>query len=138
MESYGCVIGGMSRIRRTDDAEETMKDMVLKGGLMPRQETVVKVAAAMRANKDVFKAVEMIEFLEGEGYSVGFESYEIVIEGCLDCHEYILAGKVVMGMTERGFIPYIKTRQKVVDGLASVGEWKLASVVRQRFAELRS
>ncbi|KAK9911304.1 hypothetical protein M0R45_035221 [Rubus argutus] len=60
------------------------------------------------------------------------------ISGCLDSGEYILAGKVVMGMTDKGFIPYIRTRHKVVERLAGAGEWKLANAVRQRFAELRS
>ena len=70
--------------------------------------------------------------------SVGFESYELLVEGCLECREYILAGKVTMGMTDRGFIPYIKVRQKVVEGLAGIGEVELASAVRRRFVELGS
>ncbi|KAL5793679.1 hypothetical protein ACOSP7_002273 [Xanthoceras sorbifolium] len=138
LESYGTVIGAMSTIRRTNVAVEMMKEMVAKVGLMPSQGTVVKVAAALRANREMWKAVELIEFLEREGCPVGFESYEVVVEGCLECREYILAAKVVMGMTEKGFIPYIKVRQKVVEGLASVDEGKLACVVRQRFVELGS
>lgn len=138
LESYSIVIGALSTARKTNDAVEMTKEMVLNVGLMPRQGMVVNVAAAMRANRQMWKAVEMIEFLEREGCPIGFEGYEIVVEGCLECHEYILAGKTVMGMTERGFIPYIKVRQKVVEGLAGVGEWKLASVVRRRFAELKS
>jgi hypothetical protein len=43
-----------------------------------------------------------------------------------------------MGMTEKGFIPYIKVRQKVVEGLIDAGEWKLACTVRERFAALSS
>ncbi|KAK0588668.1 hypothetical protein LWI29_003928 [Acer saccharum] len=138
LESYGTVIGAMSTIRRTADAVEMMKEMVAKVGLMPRQGTIVKVAAALRANREMWKAVELIEFLEREGCPVGFESYEAVVDGCLERREYILAAKVVMGMTKNGFIPYIRVRQKVVEGLASVGEEKLACVVRQRFVELRS
>ncbi|KAJ0051528.1 hypothetical protein Pint_02373 [Pistacia integerrima] len=137
-ESYSIVIGAMSSFRRTDDAVEMLKEMVAKVGLVPRHATVVKVAAALRANREMSKAVDVIELLEREKFLVGFESYELVVEGCLECHEYILAAKVVMGMTGRGFIPYMKVRQKVVEGLASIGEWKVACVVRQRFSELKS
>lgn len=138
LESYSVVIGAMSSVRRTNDAVEMLKEMVAEVGLVPRHTTVVKVAAALRANREMLKAVELIEFLEREDFLVGFESYELVVEGCLECHEYILAAKAVMRMTGRGFIPYIKVRQKVVEGLASIGEWKIACVVRQRFAELKS
>lgn len=138
LESYGTVIGAMCGFGKTTDAAEMMKEMVAKIGLTPRQETVVKVAAALRANKEIWKAVEMIEFLERKGFHVGFETYELVVEGCLECREFVLAGKVVMKMTGRGFIPYIRVRQKVVEGLAGVGECELACAVRQRFSELRS
>ena len=138
LESYGIVISAMCTLRRTAEATEMLKQMVVQMGLTPRQGTVVKVAAALRSNREIWKAVEMIDFLEREGYAVGFESYELVVEGCLEYSEYILAGKVVMGMTERGFIPYIRVRQKVVERLAGVGEWELACAVRQRFADLRS
>uniref|UniRef100_A0A5B7B6X3 Pentatricopeptide repeat-containing protein n=1 Tax=Davidia involucrata TaxID=16924 RepID=A0A5B7B6X3_DAVIN len=138
LESYGAVIGALCVVRKTNDAAEMMKEMVAKIGLTPRQETVVKVITAMRANREIWRAVEMIEFLEREGFHVGFESYELVVEGCRECGEFVLAGKVVMRMTGRGFIPYIRVRQKVVEGLASVGEWKFACVLRQRFAQLKS
>ncbi|XP_004487183.1 pentatricopeptide repeat-containing protein At1g06270 [Cicer arietinum] len=136
--SYGILIGAMCKVRRTADAQDLMKQMVVKYGLTPDHGTVVKVLAALRANKEIWKAVEIIEFLEIEGNSVGFESYELAIEGCLETREYVLAGKVAMGMTERGFIPYIKARQKIIDGLASIDEWKIACAVRQRFATLKS
>ncbi|CBI21940.3 hypothetical protein VitviT2T_017608 [Vitis vinifera] len=138
LEGYGSVIGAMCAMRRTTDATELMKEMVAKIGLTPRQGTVLNLVAALRAKKEIWKAVEMIEFLEGEDFNAGFASYESVLEGCLACHEFVLAGKVVMGMTARGFIPYIGVRQKVVEGLANLGEWKLALAVRQRFADLRS
>ncbi|XP_059450136.1 pentatricopeptide repeat-containing protein At1g06270 [Corylus avellana] len=138
LESYGIVINAMCSIRKTTDAAEMLTEMVVKMGLTPRQETVVKVAVALQANREIWKAVEMVEFLEREGCTVGFESYELVVEGCLEGGEYYLAGKVVMGMMERGFIPYIKVRQKVVERLIGIGEWELACAVRQRFAELRS
>ncbi|GLU04111.1 hypothetical protein SLE2022_212750 [Rubroshorea leprosula] len=138
LESYGAVISAMCTVRRTGDSVDLMKQMVEKAGLTPRQGTVVKVTAALRANREIWKAVEMIEFLERNGYTVGFESYELVVEGCLECHEYLLAGKVVMAMTEKGFIPYIRVRQKVIEGLAGVGEWTLACAVRQRLVELGS
>lgn len=138
LESYGPVISAMCRARRTVEAVDMIEQMVLKAGLAPRQGTLVKVAAALRANREVWRAVEVIELLEREGCAVGFESYELVVEACLECGEHILAGKVVVGMTEKGFIPYIRIRQKVVERLAGVGEWKLACAVRQRFADLKS
>ncbi|KAJ8749310.1 hypothetical protein K2173_018793 [Erythroxylum novogranatense] len=137
-ESYGIVINRLCRARKTAEAIELMKEMVVKVGLMPGQGIVTKLAAALRANREIWEAVGMIEFLEREGWPVGFESYEAVFEGCIECKEYVLAAKVVMGMTENGFIPYIKFRQKVVEGLAGIGEWELACVVRKRFTALSS
>ncbi|KAK7401936.1 hypothetical protein VNO78_13813 [Psophocarpus tetragonolobus] len=136
--SYGTVIGAMCKVRKTAEAWDLMKQMVKHYGLTPEQGTLVKLLAALRANREIWKSVEMIEFLEKEGNSVGFESYELVIEGCLEKREYVLAAKVAMGMTERGFIPYIRVRQKIIEGLASIGEWKIAYVVRQGFAALKS
>lgn len=107
-------------------------------GLMPRQGTVGRVVAAMRANREMRRAAEMVGFLEREGCEVGFESYEMVMEGCVERGEYVLAGKVVMEMTRRGLIPYIGMRQRVVEGLASIGERELACAVRQRLAELKT
>ncbi|XP_058752297.1 pentatricopeptide repeat-containing protein At1g06270-like [Vicia villosa] len=138
LNCFGVVISAMCRVKRTVDGYDLMKEMVVKYGLTPDHGTVVKLLAALRRNKEIWRAVEVIEFLEKEGNDVGFESYEMVIEGCLERREYVLAGKVVMGMTERGFIPYIKVRQKIIDGLASVDEWKMACAVRQRFAKLKS
>ncbi|XP_019443349.1 PREDICTED: pentatricopeptide repeat-containing protein At1g06270 [Lupinus angustifolius] len=136
--SYGIVIGALCRVRKTIEAEDLVKTMVVKYGLTPGQGTLVKLFAALRANREIWKAAEMIEFLEKEGHSVGFESYELVIEGCLEKREYVLAGKVAVRMTERGFIPYIKVRQKIIEGLASIGEWEIACSVRQSFAALKS
>ncbi|RZB83455.1 Pentatricopeptide repeat-containing protein [Glycine soja] len=112
--SYGTVIGAMSRVRKTAKALDLMKQMG----------TLVKLLAALRANREIWKAVEMIEFLEKEGNSVGFESYELVIEGCFEKREYVLAAKAATGMTEKG--------------LANIDEWKLACAVGQRFAALKS
>lgn len=137
-ESHGIVIGALCRVRKTAEALNMMKQMVTKYGLTPRQGTLLKLLAALRANREIWKAVEMIEFLEKEGYLVGFESYEMVTEGCLEKGQYVLAGKVAMAMTERGFIPYISVRHKIIEGLASIGEWKIACTVRQRFAALGS
>ncbi|XP_050385187.1 pentatricopeptide repeat-containing protein At1g06270 [Argentina anserina] len=138
LESFDTVVGAMCTVRKTSEALDMIKKMVEKVGLTPRQGTIVKVASALRANREIWRAVELIEFLEGKDYPVGFESYDLVVKGCLDSGENILAGKMVMGMTEKGFIPYIRTRHKVVERLAGAGEWKLANAVRQRFAELRS
>lgn len=60
-----------------------------------------------------------------------------MFEGCLECREFILVGKMVMMMTERGYILYIKVRLKIVEGLVGVGEWKFVCVVRYRFVELK-
>ncbi|CAI8592560.1 unnamed protein product [Vicia faba] len=136
--SFGVVITAMCRVRRTVEGYDLMKEMVVKYGLTPDHGTVVKLLAALRRNKEIWKGVEVIEFLEKEGNDVGFESYEMVVEGCLERREYVLAGKVAMGMTERGFIPYIKVRQKIIEGLVSIDEWKIACAVRQRFAKLKS
>lgn len=137
LDSYSAVIGAMCSARRTPDAVEMLKQMV-KVGLTPRQDMVVKMLATLRATKEIWKAVETIEFLERENYPLRFESYERLVEGCLECHEHVLAGKAVMAMTARGFIPYIGIRQKVVEGLAACGEMDLIRAVRQRFVELRS
>ncbi|KAK7269833.1 hypothetical protein RIF29_22595 [Crotalaria pallida] len=136
--SYGIVIGALCKVRKTVEAEDMMRQMVVKHRLTPGQGTLVKLFAALRANSEIWKAVEFIEFLEKEGHSVGFESYELVVEGCVEKREYVLAGKVAVRMTERGFIPYIKIRQKIVEGLVSIGEWEIACSVRRRFAALKS
>ncbi|XP_065876280.1 pentatricopeptide repeat-containing protein At1g06270 [Euphorbia lathyris] len=138
LAGYSTVVNSFCRIRKSAYAVEMMKEMVVKFGLNPRQGTVVKLAAALRANREIWIAVDMIEFLEKEGCNVGFESYELVLEGCLECKEYILAGKVVMRMTDKEFIPYIKARLRVVEGLVAAGEWELACSVRHRFAKLNS
>ncbi|GMI66210.1 hypothetical protein like AT1G06270 [Hibiscus trionum] len=138
LESFAGLISAMCTVRRTGDAVELMKQMVQKARLTPRQQTVMEVMATLRANREIWKAVELIEFLERKGIPVGFESYELGVEGCLECCEYVLAGKVVVAMTERGFIPYIRVRQKVIEGLVKVDEFKLAYSVRERFAELGS
>ncbi|XVF73869.1 hypothetical protein PTKIN_Ptkin13bG0016100 [Pterospermum kingtungense] len=138
LESYAALIVAMCTFGRTVDAVELVKQMVMKARLTPRQGTVLKVVATLRANREIWKAVQLIEFLESKGNPVGFESYELVVEGCLECCEYILAGKVVIAMAERGFIPYIRVRQKVVEGLVNVNELKLASSVRERLVELGS
>ncbi|CAN0896734.1 Pentatricopeptide repeat-containing protein At1g06270 [Linum grandiflorum] len=138
LESYGPVISAMCAARKSGDALELLKEMVVGNGLTPRQGTVKRVASVLRANREIRNAVELIEFLEMESYAVGFEGYEVVLEGCLECKEYILGAKIVMRMTAKGFIPYIKFRQKVVRGLIDAGQWELACAVRQRFAELSS
>ncbi|CAN1356344.1 Pentatricopeptide repeat-containing protein At1g06270 [Linum perenne] len=138
LESYGPVISSMCVARKTNEAFELLKEMVVEMGLTPKQGTLKKLASALRANREIRKAVELIEFLEKEGYAVGFEGYEVVLEGCLECKEYILGAKIVMRMTGKGFIPYIKFRLKIVQGLIDAGQWQLACAVRQRFAELGS
>ncbi|KNA06286.1 hypothetical protein SOVF_182560, partial [Spinacia oleracea] len=136
-ESYCTIIAAFCEFRKTDKALAMMKEMV-KVNLSPREGTLVKLVAALRANKEIWRAAEMTEFLVKKGFHVGFKSFELLLEGCLEYNEFILAGKMAMLMTEKGYIPYIKVRQKVVEGLAGVDEWKLACVVRHRFAELNS
>lgn len=138
IESYGAVINSMCLARKTSDVVKIVKEMVSKAGISPRKGMLTKVVAALRANREIWKAIEMIEFVESRDYPVEFETYEVLVEGCLEVREYILAGKMVMRMTDKGFIPYIKVRQKVVERLISIGEWKLACIVRQRLAELKS
>lgn len=138
LDSYGTIICEMSELGRTADAIGMMKEMVATFNLSPRKEILVKIAAAFRANKETLRAVEMIEFLESKGVDVGFDVYDLVLEGCMECRQFVLAGKLVMRMTGKGFIPYIRVRQRVVAGLATVDEWKLASAVRQRFSDMNS
>ncbi|KAL3848805.1 hypothetical protein ACJIZ3_010687 [Penstemon smallii] len=138
LDSYGSLIGEMSDLRMTSKVVGMVKEMVSVHGLNPRQDMVVKAVNGMRANREIWRAVEMIEFLEKEDVCIGFEAYELVLEGCLECRQFVLAGKFVVRMTEKGFIPYIRVRQRVVEGLVGVGESELSSIVRQRFAELKS
>lgn len=137
-ESYSPIVATMSMLRKTARATTLLKEMIVKHRLSPKQGVLVKLFASLRANKEIWKAVDMIEFLEKEGFDVGFESYELVVEGCLEYREFVLAAKLVTRMTEKGFIPYMKVRHRVVDGLMSVGEWRLACAVRHRFAALSS
>lgn len=138
MDSYGALIGRMSELRMTSGVVEMVKEMVDVHLLNPRKETIVKAVDAMGANREIWRAVEMIEFLETKDVHVGFEAYELALEGCLEVRQFVLAGKFVIKMTEKGFIPYIRVRQRVFEGLVSIGETGLASTVRQRFAELKS
>lgn len=138
LDSFGSVIGPLCDLRKTKYVEELMREMVSKFRLSPRKEMVVKVLKAMRANKDVHKAVGLINFLEETNIHIGFESYELVVEMCLESSLFVLAGKVVMGMTNNGFIPYIKVRHKVFEGLADAGELELAHILRKKFTELNS
>lgn len=138
VESYCTIIAAFCEFQKTDKALALMEEMVGKLNLSPRQGTLLKLVASLRANKEIWRASEMIEFLDKKGFHVGFESFELLLEGCLECNEFILAGKMAMLMTGKGYIPYIKVRQKVVQGLAGVDEWKLACAVRHRFAEMNS
>lgn len=138
LDTFGTLISEMSDLRMTSGVVEMVKEMVGVHILTPRKETIVKAVDAMRANRDIWRAVEMIEFLENEGVDVGFEAYELALEGCLEVRQFVLAGKFVIRMTERGFIPYIRVRQRLFEGLVSIGETELATIVRQRFAELKS
>ncbi|KAL5715892.1 hypothetical protein ACHQM5_017653 [Ranunculus cassubicifolius] len=138
-ESYGIVIGSMCELRRTGEAVEMVREMVrVETRTMLRQGTVVKLVAALRANGEIKRAVEMVKLLDMAGILVGFEGYEVVVKGCLEKKEFVLAGKVVVEMVEKGFIPHIRVRQRVLEGLAKVGEWDFACFVRQKLANVCS
>ncbi|KAL8239452.1 hypothetical protein R6Q59_016019 [Mikania micrantha] len=138
LDSFGPLVGLLCHLRKTKYIEKLMKEMVSKFRLSPRKELVVKVLKSMRANKDIHNAVEMINFLEDMNVQIGFESYELVVEMCLESSLFVLAGKVVMRMTNRGFIPYIKVREKIFEGLAAVGELEFAYILKKKFTELNS
>lgn len=138
LDSYGTLIVEMSERKMTDGVYRMIKDMVGKFGLNPRQEMVIKVLEALRSNKEMSRAVEIIEFLECHNVRLGFDGYEKVLRGCLKSGQCVLAVKAVIKMTDRGFIPYIKTRQKLVEGLLMIGELEMASAVRNRFSKLKS
>ncbi|XP_010918939.2 pentatricopeptide repeat-containing protein At1g06270 [Elaeis guineensis] len=134
-ESY-CTV-----IEAADDAaaaEALLSEMVAEKGMTPRKGTVARVARAMRAEGEVRRAAEMVKFLEGKGCAVGFEAYEAVAEGCVESGEMVLAARVVAEMARRGFVPYVGVRQRVVEGLAAIGQGELAGAVRQRLAEIGS
>ncbi|XP_075486494.1 pentatricopeptide repeat-containing protein At1g06270-like [Primulina tabacum] len=80
LDSYGALISEMSERRMTTEVLGMVKEMVSKHGLNPRQDTMVKAIGAMRANRDIRRSVEMLEFLEGEVVHIGFEAYESVLE----------------------------------------------------------
>lgn len=138
LDSFGGLIGEMSDARMVNEVAELVTEMVCVHLLNPRKETVLKAVDAMMANRELRRAFEMIEFLESEGVGVGFEAYESVLEGCLELRQFVLAGKFVVRMTGRGFIPYLRVRQRLFEGLVGIGETELASVVRHRFAQLKS
>lgn len=138
LDSFCSVIGPLCDLRKTKKVEELTKEMVSKFKLSPRKEMVVKIIKAMRANKEVNETVEMISFLEEMNIEIGFESYELVVEMCLEDNSFILAGKVAIRMTNKGFIPHIKVRQKVFQGLADLGQLELAYILKNKFTELNS
>ncbi|CAI9089694.1 OLC1v1024313C2 [Oldenlandia corymbosa var. corymbosa] len=127
LDTYGTLIAAMADLKMTSNVVELMKEMVGTFGLCPRQQLLVKVTRLFRANKEFQRAIEMIEYLESKDVHVGFDVYELVLEGCLDGREFVLAGKLVMSMTGKGYIPYITVRQRVVEGLYSINEMELAS-----------
>ncbi|KAG9458882.1 hypothetical protein H6P81_003390 [Aristolochia fimbriata] len=135
-ESYDLVIEAACRKRRTKELVEILGEMI-RIGIRPKQGTVLRVVSALRANGDVWRAKEIVVGLERHGVEVGFHSFEVLLEGCLKMNEFLLAAEVVMEMTDRGLIPYIDARQRVVEGLASVGEFRLqfeiAHLVEEQF-----
>ncbi|GFQ01734.1 pentatricopeptide repeat-containing protein at1g06270 [Phtheirospermum japonicum] len=92
LDSFGVLISEMSEFRKTGEILEMVREMVSMHGLSPRKETIVKAVGAMRANRDVWRAVEMIEFLEGEGVGVGCSFEKVpsvkdrVLKPCIIIH----------------------------------------------------
>ncbi|MQM13236.1 hypothetical protein Taro_046160 [Colocasia esculenta] len=119
-------------------AAELMREMVAGEGIAPRKRAVGMLVAAMRREGQGRAAAEVVRLLEREGCAVGFEEYESAVEGCLAGGEFVMAGKMVVEMSKRGFIPYIKARQRVVEGLAGIGQQELAIAVRQCLAKIGS
>ncbi|KAL7604408.1 hypothetical protein Lser_V15G15487 [Lactuca serriola] len=138
VDSFSSVIGPLCDLRKTKQVEELMKEMVSRYRLSPRKEMVVKVIKSMRANKEVDKTVEMVNFLEEMNLEIGFECYELVVEMCLEGSLFVLAGKFAIRMTNKGFIPHIKVRQKVFQKLVDAGQVELAYFLKNRFTELNS
>lgn len=146
-ESYCTVIeaccardgrGGLPAGAGVAVAAELMREMVAGEGMTPRKGTVGMLVAALRREGQGRAGAEVVRFLAGEGLAVGFEEYESAVEGCLEGREFVMAGKMVVEMSQRGFIPYIKARQRVVEGLAGIGQQELASAVRQSLAKIGS
>ncbi|PIA31318.1 hypothetical protein AQUCO_05100094v1 [Aquilegia coerulea] len=136
-ESYGIVIGWMCELRMVNDAIELVKKMGrVETRVELREGVVVKLLAAIRANGEIKRAVEMIGFLDKSGFWVGFDGYEIVVKGCLEKKEFVLGGKLVMEMLEKGFIPHIRIRQRVLEGLVSIDEYKFACMIRQKLVNI--
>ncbi|KAG6418792.1 hypothetical protein SASPL_120997 [Salvia splendens] len=88
-DSYGGLIVELSEARKVDAVAEVVREMVCKGGVRPREETVAKVVGAMTRDWEAGRAAEMVEMLEGEGFGV----CEGVLEGCLEDKRFVLAGK---------------------------------------------
>ncbi|CAA6654806.1 unnamed protein product [Spirodela intermedia] len=127
-DSYCAVIDACcgSAVGDVPRAVALLREMVAGEGMVPRKGTVGKVVGALRREGQGRKAAKVVAFLDNEGVSVGFEEYEAVVEGCLECKEFVMAGKMVVKMSEVGFIPYIRVRHRVVEGLAGIGQQELA------------
>ncbi|CAA7389473.1 unnamed protein product [Spirodela intermedia] len=139
-DSYCAVIDACcgSAVGDVPRAVALLREMVAGEGMVPRKGTVGKVVGALRREGQGRKAAKVVAFLDSEGVAVGFEEYEAVVEGCLECKEFVTAGKMVVKMSEVGFIPYIRVRHRVVEGLAGIGQQELAGTVRQSLAKIRS
>ncbi|XP_042404862.1 pentatricopeptide repeat-containing protein At1g06270-like [Zingiber officinale] len=119
-------------------APKLLVEMVVRRGMAPRKGTVARVVEAMRAEGKAGQAADLVRVLERSGCAVGFEAYEAAVEGCLKSREVVAAARVVAEMAAKGFVPYIGVRQRVVEGLSSIGQSELAAEVRRRLAEIRS
>ncbi|GKD24757.1 pentatricopeptide repeat-containing protein [Tanacetum coccineum] len=89
LDNFGSVIGVLGDLRKTKYVEELIREMVSKFRLSPRKEMVVKVLKAVRSNKDVHKAAELVKFLEEKDIQIGFESYELAVEMCSETSLFI-------------------------------------------------
>ena len=137
-ESYGHVIEAYCAAAEVQKAAALLREMVAEEGIAPRKGTVVKVVAALGRDGQPKKAADLVLLLEREGVEAGFEVYEGVLEGCLEREEFVVAGKMAARMAALGFIPYLRVRQRIVEGLAGIGQPELAAAVRLSFSKIGS
>lgn len=119
-------------------APKLLVEMAVRRGMAPRRGTVARVVQAMRVEGKARQAADLVRVLERSGCAVGFEAYEAAAEGCLKSREVVAAAQVVAEMAGKGFVPYIGVRQRVVEGLSSIGQAELAAEVRRRLGEIHS
>lgn len=137
-ESYWKVVERCCESKNFELGLELMRFMVEEEGMMLKKGMVGRLVKAMRKVREVRKSVEVVRWLERQGCEVEFDGYARIVEGCLENKEFVLAGKVFVEMTKRGFLPFAKVRRKVFDGLAGIGQHELAGDVRRLLFDIGS